>query len=52
VDVNQVLVNAAGAPLQAGLFQSDNNHLTLLGYEKMTEVVQPALYDLWYSASP
>lgn len=52
VDVNQVLVNAAGTPLQAGLFQNDNNHLTLLGYEKMTEVVQPALYDLWYSATP
>lgn len=52
VDVNQVLVNAAGTPLQTGLFQSDNNHLTLLGYEKMTEVVQPALYDLWYSTTP
>jgi lysophospholipase L1-like esterase len=52
VDVNALLVDAAGTPLQSGLFQSDDNHLTLLGYEKMTQAVQPVLYDLWYSVAP
>lgn len=52
VDVNTVLVDAAGNELEPGLFTSDNNHLTAAGYQKMTSVIKPAVQALWEDRAP
>jgi lysophospholipase L1-like esterase len=47
VDINQVLVDADGNALEPGLFTSDNNHLTATGYERINQVIRPAVLEMW-----
>ena len=52
VDINQVLVDADGNALEPGLFTSDNNHLTATGYERINQIIRPALLEMWSAAQP
>jgi lysophospholipase L1-like esterase len=52
VDINQVLVDAEGNALEPGLFTSDNNHLTATGYERINQIIRPALLEMWSAVEP
>jgi lysophospholipase L1-like esterase len=52
VDINQVLVDADGNALEPGLFTSDNNHLTATGYERINQIIRPALLEMWSAVEP
>jgi lysophospholipase L1-like esterase len=47
VDINPALVDADGNALEPGLFTSDNNHLTATGYERINQIIRPALLEMW-----
>jgi autotransporter-associated beta strand protein len=48
LDVNPALVDSSGNALDAGYFLSDGLHLTVAGYQRMSEWVRPVLNSLWY----
>jgi lysophospholipase L1-like esterase len=52
VDINPALVDADGNALEPGLFMSDNNHLTATGYERINQIIRPALLDMWNARRP
>lgn len=52
VDINPALVDADGNALEPGLFTSDNNHLTATGYERINQIIRPALLEMWSAPRP
>lgn len=52
VDINPVLVDADGNALEPGIFTSDNNHLTAVGYQRIAPLVRQAVAEIWSAPQP